>query len=54
MPHWCGCFTETIFKVQKIHHKAPKVVYNNNKNYDELLRDNNGLEIQSIKDTYVL
>ena len=25
----------------KIHHKALKVVYNSNKNYDELLRNNN-------------
>ena len=28
-------------KIQKIHHKALKVVYNSNKNYDDLLRDNN-------------
>ena len=28
-------------KIQKIHHKALKVVYNSNKNYDELLRNDN-------------
>ena len=31
-------------KIQKIHHKALKV-YNSNKNYDELLRDNNEVSI---------
>ena len=32
-------------KIQKIHHKALKVVYNSNKNYDELLRNNNEVSI---------
>ena len=32
---------KTIFKDSKIHHKALKVLYNSNKNYDELLWDNN-------------
>ena len=32
-------------KIQKIHHKTLKVVYNSNKNYDELLRDNNEFSI---------
>ena len=31
-------------KIQKIHHKALKVVYNSNKNYDELFRDNNDFQ----------
>ena len=31
-------------EIQKIHHKALKV-YNSNKNYDELLRDNNEVSI---------
>ena len=46
IPHWCGCFTEKKnLKIQKIHHKALKVVYNSSKNYDELLRDNNEVSI---------
>ena len=36
---------KTIFKVQKINHKALKVVYNSNKNYNELPRDNNEASI---------
>ena len=32
-------------KIQKIHHKALKVVYNSNKNYNKLLRDNNEFSI---------
>ena len=32
-------------KIQKIYHKAQKVVYNSNKNYDELLRDNSEISI---------
>ena len=36
---------KTIFKDSKIHHKALKVVYNGNKNYDELLRDNNEVSV---------
>ena len=31
-------------KIKKIHHKALKVVYNSNKNYDELFRDNNDFQ----------
>ena len=47
MPCWCGCFAEKkqYLKIQKIHHKALKVVYNSNKNYDELLRNNNEVSI---------
>ena len=32
-------------KIQKIHHKALKVVYNGNKIYDEFLWDNNEVSI---------
>ena len=39
MPHWYGA------KIQKIHHKALKVVYKSNKKYDELLRDDNEVSI---------
>ena len=35
------CRKKQYLKIQKIHHKALKVVYNSNKNYDELVRDNN-------------
>ena len=47
MPRWCRCFAEKkqYLKIQKIHHKALKVVYNSNKNYDELLRNNNEVSI---------
>ena len=36
---------KTIFKDSKIHHKALEVAYNSNKNYDELLRNNNEVSI---------
>ena len=39
------CRKKQYLKLQKIHHKALKVVYNSNKNYDELLRDNNEFSI---------
>ena len=42
---WMFCRKEQHLKIQKIHHKALKVVYNSNKNYDELLRDNNEVSI---------
>ena len=47
MPRWCGCCAgkKQYLKIQKIHHKALKVVYNSNKNYDELLRDDNKVSI---------
>ena len=47
MPHWYGCFAEKkqYLKIQKIHCKSLKVVYNSNKNYNELLRDNNEVSI---------
>ena len=32
-------------KIQKIHHKALKVVYNNNKNYEEFLQNDNEISI---------
>ena len=35
------CRKKQYLKIQKIHNKALKVVYNSNKNYNELLRDNN-------------
>ena len=35
------CRKKQYLKIQKIHHKALKVVNNSNKNYDELLRNNN-------------
>ena len=64
MPHWCGCFAKKknkqnkqYSKIQKIHHKALQVVYNSNKNYDELLRDNNEVSINEVlqfRVTYVL
>ena len=46
---WMFCRKKQYLKIQKIHHKALKVVYNSNKNYDELVRDNN--EFSTIKDT---
>ena len=47
MPHWYGCFAERkqYLKTQKIHHKALKAVYSSNKDYNELLRDNNEVSI---------
>ena len=43
MHHWCGCFAEKkrYLKIEKIHHKARKVVCNSDKSYDELIRNNN-------------
>ena len=38
---WMFCRKKQYLKIQKIHHKALKVVYNSNKNYDELLQNNN-------------
>ena len=44
---WMFCKKKKQYlKIQKIHHKALKVVCSSNRNYDELLRDNN--EILSI------
>ena len=48
---WMFCRKKQYLKIQKIHHKALKVVYNSNKNYDELLRDNNEVSIHQV--TYV-
>ena len=42
---WMFCRKKQYLKIQKIHHKALKVVYNSNKNYNELLRDNNEFSI---------
>ena len=42
---WIFCRKKQYLKIQKIHHKALKVVYNSNKNYDELLRDHNEVSI---------
>ena len=39
------CRKEQYLKIQKIHHKALKVVYNSKKNYNELLRNNNEFSI---------
>ena len=39
------CGKKQYLKIQKIHHKALKVVYNSNKNYDELLWDNSEISI---------
>ena len=33
---WMFCRKQQYLKIQKIHHKALKVVYNSNKNYNEL------------------
>ena len=43
MPHWFECFAEkkTIFKDSKDSPQALKMVYNINRNYDELIRDKN-------------
>ena len=35
------CRKKQYLKIQKIHHKPLKVVYNSNKSYDELLLDKN-------------
>ena len=42
---WMFCRKKQYLKIQNIHHKALKVVYNSNKNYDELLRNNNEVSI---------
>ena len=42
---WTFYRKKQYLKIQKIHHKALKVVYNSNKNYNELLRDNNEFSI---------
>ena len=42
---WMFCRKKQYIKIQKNHHKALKVVYNSNKNYDELLRANNEFSI---------
>ena len=42
---WMFCRKKQYLKIQKIHHKTLKVVYNSNKNYDELLRNNNEVSI---------
>ena len=42
---WMFCRKKQYLKIQKIHHKALKVVYKSNKNYDELLRNNNEVSI---------
>ena len=42
---WIFCSKKQYLKIQQIHHKALKVVYNSNKKYDELHRDNNDISI---------
>ena len=42
---WMFCRKKRYLKIQKIHHKALKVVYNRNKNYDELLWNDNEVSI---------
>ena len=42
---WMFCRKKQYLKIQKTHHKVLKVIYNSNKNYDELLRDNNEFSI---------
>ena len=42
---WMFCRNKQYLKIQKIHHRELKVLYNSNKNYDELLRDNNEVSI---------
>ena len=39
------CRKKQFLKIQKIHHKALKVVYTSKKNYDELLLNNNEVSI---------
>ena len=43
MLHYFGCFAaeKQYLEIQKISRKTLQVVYNSNKHYDELLRDNN-------------
>ena len=43
---WMFCRKKQYLKIQTIHHKALKMVYTSNKNYDELLRDTNEFSIQ--------
>ena len=43
---WMFCRKKQYLKIQKIHRKALKVVYNSNKNYDDLLRNNNEVSIR--------
>ena len=42
---WMFCRKKQYLNIQKNYHKALKVVYNSNKNYDEFLRDNNEVSI---------
>ena len=42
---WMFWRKKQYLKIQKIHQKALKVVYNSNKNYDELLQDDNEVSI---------
>ena len=42
---WMFCRKKQYLKIQKIHHKALKVVYKSSKKYDELLRNNNEVSI---------
>ena len=42
---WMFYRKQQYLKIQNIHYKALKVVCNSNKNYDELLRDNNEVSI---------
>ena len=39
------CRKKQYLKIEKIHHKGLKVVYNSNKNYDELLQNINEVSI---------
>ena len=48
MPHWFWCFAEKkkqYLKIQRIHQKAPKVVYKSDRNDDELLGNNYEINI---------
>ena len=56
MPHWFGCFAEKrqYLNIRSIHYKALIVVYNSNRNYDELLRDNNEIAVHQTHLRYVL
>ena len=42
---WMFCRKKQYLKIQKIHHKALKMVYNSNKSFDELFRNNNEVSI---------
>ena len=42
---WMFCRKKQYLKIQKIHHKALKVVYNSNKNCNKLLWDNDEVSI---------